>query len=109
MRHLDLLQLSTDGRISDRAWAEAASLDRAEMAVAPARLRIAAIVPSERAVLARMGRVIATAAVARAQVHLLDFEREGIDERTARRLYPRALAIARAREAAVDQIAESAA
>lgn len=108
-RHLTLLECSTDGRIDDAAWREARARDAAEVKQGCASVRVAAVRPTEGELVRRMGRIIADAAVKRAAVHRLDFEREGIDEITARRLFPRALARARAREPAIDAIAETAA
>lgn len=68
------------------------------------RLKIASVRPSEACLVARMGAVIADAAVKRGQVHARDFAREGIDQATAERLFAKALARARAIEPAVDAI-----
>lgn len=73
------------------------------------RLRLARVRHSEAFTVRRMGAIIADAAVKRAQVHVADFAREGIDEATAWRLYPAALERARAIEPALDGLALAAA
>lgn len=73
------------------------------------RLKIASVRPSEACLVARMGAVIADAAVKRGTVHARDFAREGIDQTTAERLFAKALARARAIEPALDNVAQVAA
>ena len=107
--HTRALSLSTDGSIAPEAWAAARAGDAAESAPTCAPVRIAAVVPRAGELVKRMARAIADAAVKRASVHVKDFERLGVDAATAHRLFPAALARARAIEPALDGIEQAAA
>lgn len=107
-RHLQLLERSTDGRISSAAWALAARLDAMEPAP-PAQVDVRVVALKPAYVVKLMARTIADAAVKRAAVHLRDFERAGICEAQARKHFPAALAKARLMEPAIESIERAAA
>lgn len=108
-RHLQLLERSTDGRISPVAWALAAKLDAIEATAAPAAVEVRVVRLKPAYVVRLMARAIVDAAVKREAVHLLDFERAGIGEVLARKHFPAALARARMMEPAIESLERAAA
>jgi len=105
-RHLQLLECSTDGAIADDARRHARALDDLEAAATAKRARVALRVVALKPeyVIRQMVRVIATAAPARAAVHVKDFERAGICAALAERHFAAALARARLIEPAIDAL-----
>ena len=108
-RHMHELECSTDGKISDAARRRARELDDAEAAAMPrpARVELRVVAFKPEYVIRRMAQVIATAATARAHVHMKDFERAGVPEKLARRHFADAFARARLIEPALDALAEA--
>lgn len=108
--HVAMLSLSSDCRIPDPAWAQAAALDRATMLREPSMFfpRIGKVTLKPSTIVRIMARVIAHAAPARGAVHLRDFEQAGIDKADAERHLSDALALARTIDPSIDSAVETA-
>lgn len=104
-RHQQLLELSSDGRISDDARRRARALDLAdELANKSARIEVRVVALKPEYVIRQMARVIAACVPARADVHVKDFERAGIPKVLAERHFAAAMARARMLEPAIDAL-----
>ncbi len=78
----DRLSLSTDGHISDRAWAAARAATRAHAAkrsTGPARIKVGRITMKPATAVALMAGAIRRCAFARGEVTRADFERLGLN------------------------------
>lgn len=100
--HVEMLEMSTDGHIP-RAAREAAELrDKQEKRMRRALTAFPMPVRAKpRDIVGEMAKAIADGVAARESVQIQDFRRIGVDDDTARKLYPKALERARTLDKAV--------
>jgi hypothetical protein len=100
--HVETLEMSTDGNISREARAAAELRDKQEKRMRRALTAFPRPVsPKPRDLVGEMAKVIADGVAARETVQVQDFRRIGVDDDTARKLYPKALERARAMDKVV--------